>query len=74
MTKAEGDAYEIIKLYPGHNQYQRLVIKNNVLVGYIMVGNTSKAGLLTTMLKEKIPLGKYKAEFLQGRFRQKILW
>lgn len=73
-TKAEGVGYEVVKLYPGKNLYRRLVFKDDVLVGYIIVGNTAKAGLLTTLVKEQVTLGAAKQEVIRGRFRQKILW
>lgn len=74
QTKAEGAGYEVVKLYPGKNLYRRLVFKNDVLIGCIMVGDTAKAGLLTTLIKEQFALGEIKQELIQGRFRQKILW
>ncbi|MBU1706059.1 MAG: FAD-dependent oxidoreductase [Pseudomonadota bacterium] len=70
----EGEGCEVVKLFPGDNLYRRLVFKNNTLVGYIMVGKTAKAGLLTTMIREQVPLGKMKEELAQGRLRQKMLW
>lgn len=70
----EPDGYEVIKLFPGENLYRRLVFKGDYLIGYIMVGDTAKAGLLTALIKDKVPLGSFKNELMQGRFRQKLIW
>lgn len=74
QARAEGDGYEVVKLFPADNSYCRLVFKDDVLVGYIMVGDTVKAGVLTSLIKEKIPLGKMKEELKLGHIRQKALW
>lgn len=74
QTRArEEDGYEIVKLSPGKNLYRRLVFKDDTLAGYIMVGDTAKAGFLTALIKEKIPLGKKKAELMQGKIGQRTL-
>lgn len=72
--KAEGDGYEVVKLFPGHNLYRRLVFKGDKLIGYIMVGNTGRAGILTSLIREGVPLGGAKEELKQGRIGQRILW
>ncbi|MFZ5640421.1 MAG: FAD-dependent oxidoreductase, partial [Bacillota bacterium] len=74
QTRAgEKDGYEVVRLFPGKNIYLRLVFKDDTLAGYIMVGDTAKAGLLTALVKEKTPLGKMKAELLRGKIRQRAL-
>jgi NAD(P)H-nitrite reductase large subunit len=70
----QNEGYEVVKLFPGKNLYRRLVFKGNCLAGYIMVGKTAQAGLLTSLVKERIPLGKIKEELQQGYFRQRALW
>lgn len=75
LTKAgEDEGCEVICSYSSPETYRRLVFKEDVLAGYILVGNTAKAGILTSLLKEQTPLGKEKDEFLHGHFRQKLLW
>lgn len=73
-AKATGNGYEVAEIHPGGDLYRRLVFKQDLLVGFIMVGNTQKAGILTTLIKEKVPLGPAKAELARGVFRQKALW
>lgn len=36
--------------------YKKLVFKDNVLKGYIMIGDIKRAGIYTSMIKEQIPL------------------
>ncbi len=36
--------------------YKKLVFKDNVLKGYIMIGDVKRAGIYTSMIKEQIPL------------------
>ena len=36
--------------------YKKLVFKDNVLTGYIMIGDIKRAGIYTSMIKEQIPL------------------
>ncbi len=74
LTRAEGENYEVVKLFPGGNLYRRLIFKGDRLVGYIMVGNTVRAGVLTSLIKEGVPLGKTKNDLKQGRIGQRILW
>ena len=71
--KAEGDSYEVVKLFPGQGQYLRLVFKEDKLAGYILVGQTHRAGILTELIRGQIPLGKLKEELTQGQIRQRIL-
>lgn len=74
QTKAkEADGYEVVRLFPGKNLYRRLVFKGDTLAGYIMVGDTAKAGVLTALVKERTALGRMKAELMLGRFRQRII-
>ncbi|MBU7006911.1 NAD(P)/FAD-dependent oxidoreductase [Phosphitispora fastidiosa] len=72
--KAEGDEYEVVKLFPGCNIYRRLVFKGDNLIGYIMVGKTARAGILTSLIREKVPLGSAKNELKQGHIRQRLVW
>jgi NAD(P)H-nitrite reductase large subunit len=38
------------------NNYKKLYYSNNRLNGYIMLGNIEKAGIYTTLVREKTPL------------------
>lgn len=47
-----GDVYEC----SDEKQYKKLFYKDNVLNGYIMVGNVEKAGIYTSLIRDKKPL------------------
>lgn len=67
QTRVAEENYETVVLFPGSNLYRRLVFNGDVLVGYIMVGRTAKAGILTSLVKEKVPLGKMKDELIMDK-------
>jgi len=69
----EEEGYEVIRLYPGKHLYRKLVFAGDRLIGYIMVGKTAQAGILTALVREQIPLGKMKEELKQGYIRQRPL-
>lgn len=74
-TKAEAvDGCQVVRLYPKPGLYRKLVFRDDRLVGFILVGETHRAGLLTALIKEGTPLGEEKANLAQGIFRQKALW
>lgn len=74
QAKAEGEGYEVVTISQGENLYRRFVFKDDTLAGYIMVGDTTKAGVLTSLIQEKTPLGKMKDMLKQGIIKQKALW
>jgi len=47
-----GENYEFI----GENSYKRLFINDNRLVGYIMIGEINRAGIYTSLIKDKVDL------------------
>lgn len=74
IPKVEGEEYEVVKYFSGPDIYRRLVFKGNTLAGYIMVGDTSRAGILTSLVRERIPLGHIKDDLKRGRIPQRLLW
>ncbi len=47
----DGDVY-----YERNGGYKKLFTKDGLLKGYILVGNVEKAGIYTSLIREKIPL------------------
>ncbi|TEB09848.1 Assimilatory nitrate reductase electron transfer subunit [Pelotomaculum propionicicum] len=47
--------------------YQKLAIREDRLVGFIMVGLIEQAGVFTSLIKSKRPLGNLRGDFLQGK-------
>ena len=49
------------------NTYKKLVFRENRLVGYILMGNVKRAGIYTSMIKERIDLGDVNVELLKEK-------
>ncbi len=53
-----GESYQEIKRR-SKDTYRKLVLKGDRIVGAILVGDTQKAGIMTLLIKKKIPLGEF---------------
>ncbi|MFQ5826709.1 MAG: NAD(P)/FAD-dependent oxidoreductase [Dehalococcoidia bacterium] len=62
-----GDGYEVHTSRRGEN-YRKLVFRDDVLKGALLVGEIEGAGVLATLIREKTPLGSLKAETIKPRF------
>lgn len=49
------------------NTYKKLVFRDNTLKGYILMGDVKRAGIYTSMIKERIDLGDVDMEMLKDR-------
>lgn len=49
----------------GDGQLKRLFIKDGLLTGFIMIGETERAGIYTSMIREKTPLASVNFEILE---------
>ncbi len=47
--------------------YKKLVFKDGLLKGYILMGDVARAGIYTSMIKERIPLADVDVELLKTR-------
>lgn len=47
--------------------YKKLFYKNNILVGYIMIGDVSRAGIYTSLIKKKTPLDTIDFELIKTK-------
>jgi len=57
------DAYEVIKRYDrGSNIYRKIILKDNLIVGALFVGNIDRAGIVTGLLKDAIKVKGFKKE------------
>ena len=46
------------------NSYKKLFYKDNLLKGYILIGNVDRAGIYTSMIKEQMPLDSVNRDML----------
>jgi nitrite reductase (NADH) large subunit len=70
----EGEGYQVLsELHERGDKiartYRRLVIKDDLLVGAILVGNIERAGIYTGLIRNKIPIG----DVLAGPRRQNLM-
>jgi len=62
-------AYEVIvELQPTKTVYKKILLKDNVIVGFIFLGEIEKAGILFRLLKNKVNVGDIKGMFLSEDF------
>ncbi len=68
IKKGREDGFEVAKFSSGKEVRRRLVFRDDVLVGYFLMGRFEKAGILTNLLKTGAHLGKMKKELIEGNF------
>jgi NAD(P)H-nitrite reductase large subunit len=65
----EGEGYEVLtEINERQNQYKRLVIKDNLLVGAILVGRISRAGIYTGLIRNKLDVSECRKNLLSEQF------
>ena len=61
--------YEVIEKYDRDIPvYQKLVLRNNRLVGAISVGNIDRAGIYTGLIRDRVNVSLFKDHLLSGNF------
>ena len=66
---AVGPEYEeLVELNESENRYKRLVIHDNRLVGAILVGNISRAGIYTGLIRHKLDISSSRKNLLSEYF------
>ncbi len=65
ITAGSYDGEEIVT-EDGEN-YKKLVVKDNLLKGYIMIGDVARAGIYTKLIREKIPLDSIDFELIKEK-------
>jgi len=68
----EGDpseGYEVlVELRMSEHRYKRLVLKDNRLVGAILVGNISRAGIYTGLIRNRLDVSACRRSLLSEHF------
>lgn len=63
------DEYEIHTFQDVQNyQYRKIVLKNDCLVGAVLVGNVDRAGIFAGLIREKIDMSPFKENLLLPDF------
>ncbi len=59
----DGEAYTV----ESEDAYKKLVYKDNLLKGYILIGNVERAGIYTSLIREKTPLDSIDFELIKEK-------
>ncbi|MBT9169555.1 MAG: NADH-dependent phenylglyoxylate dehydrogenase subunit epsilon [Syntrophomonadaceae bacterium] len=69
MTIPPIEGYQVlIHYYPEKGVYRKIVLKEDVVVGAILIGEIEKAGVLNTLIGQKIPVGELKEKLEEKIF------
>lgn len=61
--------YEVLTAFqPERNLYKKLVLRDDVIVGLILVGEISQAGVYAALMRKRAKVGKYKERLLRPDF------
>ena len=67
--QGNGDNYEVIEKYDRETPtYQKLILRDNRLVGAICVGNVGRAGIYTGLVRDRVNVSAFKGHLLSGSF------
>lgn len=66
-TNVEGDEYEILTYEEG-NTYKKMVIKDNKLIGAVLVNDIDRAGIYTGLILQKMDVSSFKDKLLDENF------
>ncbi len=69
ITRPINSNFQIItKSLPQRNYYKKLVIKDNRLVGMILVGDINQAGIYGALIKGKVDISPYMNDIMSNNF------
>ncbi|MCD6551163.1 FAD-dependent oxidoreductase [Thermotoga sp.] len=66
-TNVEGDEYEVLSHEEG-NTYKKMVIKDNRLIGVVLVNDIDRAGIYTGLILQKLDVSSFKDKLLDENF------
>ncbi|QAT48437.1 NAD(P)/FAD-dependent oxidoreductase [Caproiciproducens sp. NJN-50] len=65
LTAGSYDGEEIVETKPG--VYKKLVVKDNLLKGFILIGEIARAGIYTSLIREQTPLDTVDFDLLKQK-------
>ena len=69
ITKPKGEGYEfIVRKNEIKKNYKKLVLKDNKIIGFVLVGDVDNAGVYGSLLKKKIDVLSIKTGLLENNF------
>ena len=67
VVSPDGDGYELVSKQNG-DIYQKLVLKDNLIVGMIYVGDVEKSGIIFGLMRDRVNVGEFKQALLAEDF------
>lgn len=65
----ESDDYEVlVNHHPEKTVYKKILLKNNVIAGFIFLGDIEKSGILFHLMKNRVNVGQIKDKLLSEDF------
>jgi len=64
LIEPEGGEYEVV-VQDDIDRYRKLVFKGDTLVGTVLIGDVTNAGVYTNVIKNRVPLGHLKAKAMK---------
>ncbi|HAM38474.1 MAG: hypothetical protein A2474_04250 [Elusimicrobia bacterium RIFOXYC2_FULL_34_12] len=69
ITKPKGEGFEIlIKKNSVKNIYKKIILKNNKLVGFVLVSDVNQSGVYGSLIEKKIDVSSIKNNLLDNNF------
>jgi NAD(P)H-nitrite reductase large subunit len=65
LTAGSYDGEEIVE--SGTGTYKKLIVRDNLLKGFILIGEIARAGIYTSLIREQIPLNTVDFELLKKK-------
>ena len=73
----DDDGYEIISKQ-GRGTYQKIILKDNLIVGMIAVGNIEKSGIIFGLMRDRVDVESFRQSLLADNFGlavfPRVLW
>jgi NAD(P)H-nitrite reductase large subunit len=66
-TAPNEDGYEVVSKKEG-NTYQKVILKDNLIVGMISVGNIEKSGIIFGLMRDRVNVESFKQSLLADNF------
>ncbi|HOK80247.1 MAG TPA: FAD-dependent oxidoreductase [bacterium] len=69
ITNPQPQNFEILEKYqPENNFYRKCVLRDDRIVGCILIGNINRAGIYNLLIREKISVAAFKKDLLEESF------
>ncbi|MGQ9632372.1 MAG: NAD(P)/FAD-dependent oxidoreductase [bacterium] len=70
VTEPPNEGYQTLsRSNPGGDSYRKLVLRDDVIVGAVFVGDCiDRAGIITGLIRERVPVGPFKDSLLDDDF------